>query len=57
VYFTAELDVDSLMARKAFYHELDKQGFQVDVRHFKGKQVYCPQVFCPRSKDGFNVML
>ena len=32
-------------------------GFSVDIRTFKGKQVYCPNKQCHVSKSGFNLQV
>ena len=32
-------------------------GFTVDIRTFKGKQVFCQDKKCAYSKNGFNVQV
>ena len=32
-------------------------GFTVDIRKFKGKQVYCPNKTCSIHKAGFNLQV
>lgn len=56
-YFTAEKDTSAIFHRKNFYKTLLENGFESDVRHFKGKNVYCPSKYCKFNKDGFNLQI
>ena len=36
---------------------METLGFEVDIRTFKGKQVFCPNKQCNVSKSGFNLQV
>ena len=56
-YMTAERCESSVWHRKQFYEQISQKGFQVDIRTFKGKQVFCPNKHCNVSKSGFNLQV
>ena len=53
-YMTAEKDSQQMFRRKEFYKVLHNNGFKNDVRHFKGKQVFCPNESCQFHHSGFS---
>ena len=56
-YITAEKGESSVWYRKAFYEQISALGFTVDIRKFKGKQVFCTNKQCNNSKNGFNLQV
>lgn len=56
-YITAEKGESSVWYRKAFYEQISALGFTVDIRKFKGKQVFCTNKQCNNSKHGFNLQV
>ena len=56
-YITAEKSESSAWYREGFYEQLSSLGFKIDIRKFKGKQVFCPNKECTISKKGFNLQV
>ena len=40
-YMTAERGESSVLFRQNFYEQMQELGFTIDIRKFKGKQVFC----------------
>ena len=56
-FMTAEKSQGSAWHRQPFYDEMAEVGYEIDIRTFKGKQVYCPKESCIHSKNGFNIQM